>query len=88
MEHPGQDQSAREELCVREDFIFFWGPEATNQELRGGGHICWLEMLLDFAMPFISLSKLYKNEGQNHFADSNAHVLTFFHPILIFQATY
>jgi hypothetical protein len=47
-----------------------------------------VEMLLDFAMPFTSLSKLYKNEGQNHFADPNGHVLTFVHPILIFQATY
>ncbi len=47
-----------------------------------------VEMLLDFAMPFTSLSKLYKNEGQNHFADPNGHVSTFLHPILIFQATY
>jgi hypothetical protein len=83
MEHPGQDQSAREELSIIEEF-FFWGPEVTNQELLRGGHVL-VEMLLDFAMPFTSLSKLYKNEGQNHFAEP---VLTFLHPILIFQATY
>jgi hypothetical protein len=58
MEHPGQDHSAREELFIREEFFFFWGPEVTNQELpeRRRAYLL-VEMLLDLPMPFTSLSK-------------------------------
>ncbi len=53
MEHPGQDHSAREELFIREEFFFFWGPEVTNQELpeRRRAYLL-VEMLLDLANAF------------------------------------
>jgi hypothetical protein len=43
------------------------------------------QLLLGFAGPFTSLSKLCKNAGQNYFAEPNYHVLIFLHPILILQ---
>ncbi len=74
--------------CVSERNFFFLGPWSNEPGAPERRAYMLVEMLLDFAMPFTSLSKLYKNEGQNHFADPNGHVSTFLHPILIFQATY
>jgi hypothetical protein len=54
----------------REENFFSWGPEVTNQQLMRGGHML-VEMLLDFAMPFTSLSKLYKNKAKTIFFPPN-----------------
>jgi len=47
-----------------------------------------LSYILGSAVPFTSLSILWKDAERNHFAEPNKHVLTFLHPSFFCLATY
>ncbi len=67
--------------CERQVCKFAWLLHSLSHKAHRRPRETLLLQVLGLALPFTRLSKLFFILGQNHFAEPNQHVLTFFHLI-------